>query len=114
MPDTQTVGAPSSAGAKQKTIAPPQVKKKTQEEEVPMYKVIMLWDDEYQEAPVIEALKKVIPQCKNRGYAQQCYKEASMKGRSLLTVVAQEIAEHYALQLKRSDPMVYAKIEEDK
>ena len=45
--------------------------------------------------------------------AQEKYNEAQMTGKALLIVVPKEHAEGYVEILIRSDPMIYAEIEED-
>ena len=83
-------------------------------EECPMWKVLLLGDDEYEEDPVCEVLEAVMPNIENQRTAKEHYDEAQAHGKSMLIVVAQELAEAYVEQLQRADPMVFAEIEEEK
>jgi len=83
-------------------------------EECPMWKVLLLGDDEYEEDPVCEVLQAVMPNIENQRAAREHFDEAQAQGKSVLILVAEEIAEAYVEQLQRADPMVYAEIEEDK
>ena len=78
-----------------------------------MWKVILLGDEEYEEDPVCEVLKAVIPEIDNLRQAAEKYQEAQATGKALLLVVPKEQAEHYVEQLVRADPMVYGSIEEE-
>ncbi|KAL1529266.1 hypothetical protein AB1Y20_000220 [Prymnesium parvum] len=102
-------GGGKSGGAAQ--VAKP--KRKSHTEDVPMWKVIMLGDEEYEEDPVCEVLLQVIPEIGNLRQAQEKYREAELTGKSMLLVVPKEHAESYVEQLIRADPMVYAEIEEE-
>lgn len=103
-----------------------------------MWKVIMLGDEEYEEDAVCEVLLQaseylsllevphccfasscffyclqVIPEIGNLRQAQEKFKEAEVTGKAMLLVVPKEHAESYVEQLIRSDPMVYAEIEQE-
>jgi len=100
-------GAPSAA------IAKPIRKAHT--EDVPLYKVLLLGDDEYEEDPVCEVLNQVIPEITNLRQAQERYDEAQKTGKSLLLIVNKELGEAYVEQLARADPemIVYADLESE-
>ena len=85
-------------------------KRKTQADEIPMYKVILLGDEEYEEGHVVTQLQKVIPKMRKEE-AQEKYYEAQNTGSSIVCVVAQEHAEFYAQQLKRQD--IFVTVEKD-
>ena len=91
-------------------------KLKPLEADIPMWKVILLGDDEYEEDPVVAVLKQVIPEIENERQARERYTEAMKSGRSLLVVQPKEQAEFYVEQLARADPqmVVYSTIEEEK
>ena len=91
--------------------AKPAMKKEMEEE--PMWKVIMLGDEEYECDPVCDVLQTVIPDIENFKQAKEKYDEAESTGKSMLIVVPKEHAEAYVEQLIRAEPMVYAEIEEE-
>ncbi|GJD05776.1 hypothetical protein Gasu2_02270 [Galdieria sulphuraria] len=84
-------------------------KRKTQQEFVPMYKVILLGDEEYDQVAVVQALLKVIPKME-QAEARRIFHEAQSTGESIICIVEKEHAEFYAQQLKREE--VYVRIEE--
>lgn len=84
-------------------------RRKTQADEVPMYKVILLGDEEYDEAHVVTQLQKTIGL--ERGDAQKCFHEAQTTGSAIACVVCEEHAEFYADQLRRQD--IFVEIEKD-
>ena len=100
-------GAPTAAVAKPK--------RKTHIEDVPMWKVILLGDDEYEEDSVCTVLHQVIPDIENQRQARERYEEAMSTGRSLLLIQPKEQAEFFVEQLARCDPqmVVYSKLEEE-
>jgi len=100
-------------GGGQLQIAKPKMKRVV--EDIPMWKVILLNDDEYEEGAVCDVLQSVIPSITNSRQASERYNEAMSTGRSLLITQPKEQAEHYSEQLARCDPqmIVYSKIEEE-
>ena len=104
-------GGSGGAGAAQ--VAKP--KRKTYNEDMPMYKVILLSDEEYEQDPVCTTLRTVIPAIENERQALERYNEAMSTGRSLLITVPEEHAYHYREQLMRCDPsmIVYSTVEEE-
>jgi ATP-dependent Clp protease adaptor protein ClpS len=79
-------------------------KRKTQSDEVPMYKVILLGDGEYEEGHVTTQLQKI---CQlDKGKAVKVFAEAQSTGSSVICVVPEEHAEFYAQQLKRAEIFV--------
>ncbi|EKX41716.1 hypothetical protein GUITHDRAFT_112132 [Guillardia theta CCMP2712] len=85
-------------------------KRKTQDDECPMYKVILLGDNEYEQSHVVTQITKLIPSIsKEEGI--RIFVEAQMTGSSVIIVCTEEHAEHYVQQLKRQQ--IYAKMEKD-
>lgn len=83
--------------------------RKTQADEVPMYKVILLGDEEYEEGHVVTQLQKV---CQiNKNEAARIFAEAQATGSSVVCVVPEEHAEFYVQQLVRND--VFCTLEKD-
>lgn len=84
-------------------------KRKTQSDEIPMYKVILLGDAEYEEGHVTTQLQKI---CQiDKGKAAKVFAEAQASGSSVVCVVPEEHAEFYAQQLKRAE--IFVTIEKD-
>eukprot|EP00173_Palmaria_palmata_P001811 Plantae.Rhodophyta-Palmaria_palmata.ctg20596.p1 GENE.Plantae.Rhodophyta-Palmaria_palmata.ctg20596~~Plantae.Rhodophyta-Palmaria_palmata.ctg20596.p1 ORF type:complete len:181 (+),score=31.29 Plantae.Rhodophyta-Palmaria_palmata.ctg20596:204-746(+) len=84
-------------------------KRKTQSDEVPMFKVILLGDAEYEEGHVTTQLQKI---CQvDKGKAAKVFAEAQASGSSVVCVVPEEHAEFYAQQLKRAE--IFVTIEKD-
>lgn len=114
----RTFGAGGDGGGGQgpagPQLAPPLRAQQT--EDVPMWKVILLGDSDYEEDPVCEVLKGVIPEIGNDREAKMKYDECQATGKALLIIVPKEHAEGYVEQLARADPemIVYAQIEEEK
>ena len=82
-------------------------------EDCPMWKVLLLGDDEYEEDPVCEVLKAQIPDIENLSQAKVVFEEAQASGKAVLLIAPKEHAEGYVEQLIRADPMVYSEIEEE-
>ena len=106
-------GKGGGGGAPTAAIAKP--KRKTHIEDVPMWKVILLSDNEYEPDAVCSVLISVVPEISNDRQAKERYDEAMMTGRSLLVTQPKEQAEVYVEQLARCDPqmIVYSTIEEE-
>eukprot|EP00281_Chroomonas_sp_CCMP1168_P018413 CAMPEP_0206231988 /NCGR_PEP_ID=MMETSP0047_2-20121206/11152_1 /ASSEMBLY_ACC=CAM_ASM_000192 /TAXON_ID=195065 /ORGANISM="Chroomonas mesostigmatica_cf, Strain CCMP1168" /LENGTH=166 /DNA_ID=CAMNT_0053655647 /DNA_START=15 /DNA_END=515 /DNA_ORIENTATION=+ len=106
---TQRTANPSPQGPQtgKPKLAP---KKKTQDDETPMYKVILLGDNDYEQSHVVTQITKVIPSVQKEE-AIRIFVEAQMVGSSVIIVVTEEHAEHYVQQLKRQQ--IYAKMEKD-
>lgn len=84
-------------------------RRKTQEDEIPMFKVILLGDEEYVEAHVVTQLQKTVQIDKSE--ATRIFREAQSTGSSVVCVVCEEHAEFYAQQLRRQD--IYVVVEKD-
>eukprot|EP00802_Teleaulax_amphioxeia_P022099 Tamp_22512.p1 GENE.Tamp_22512~~Tamp_22512.p1 ORF type:complete len:170 (-),score=41.79 Tamp_22512:248-757(-) len=103
---------PQQAAGKPKTATPDlKPKQKTQDDETPMFKVILLGDNDYEQSHVVTQITKVIPSVKKEE-AIRCFVEAQMTGSSVIITVTEEHAEHYVQQLKRQQ--IYAKMEQEK
>ena len=74
--------------AKTPEVAPPETRERTDSAEVPMWKVILLGDDEYDESYVKQSLKQVVEGMTTQA-ADKCYNEASLHGASELVIVPQ-------------------------
>mmetsp|Transcript_40113 Transcript_40113/g.107548 ORF Transcript_40113/g.107548 Transcript_40113/m.107548 type:complete len:154 (-) Transcript_40113:54-515(-) len=83
---------------------------KTQDEDIPLFKVILLGDKEYEEAHVVTQITKLIPSVKEEA-ATRNYVEAQTTGSSVIILCPEEHAEHYVQQLRRQQ--IYARYEQD-
>lgn len=84
-------------------------RRKTQEDEIPMFKVILLGDEEYVEAHVVTQLQKTVQIDKSE--ATRIFREAQTTGSSIVCVVCEEHAEFYAQQLRRQE--IFVVVEKD-
>lgn len=103
--DTQQAPEPEAG----KGAAKARPRRKTQADEIPMYKVILLGDEDYAEAHVVTQLQKTVQISKKE--ATRCFMEAQQTGSSVVCVVCEEHAEFYAQQLKRQE--IFVTIEKD-
>lgn len=84
-------------------------RRKTQADEIPMYKVILLSHDEYDEAHVVTQLQKT---CQlDKQHSKRVFHEAQSTGSSIACVVCEEHAEFYAQQLRRQE--IFVEVEKD-
>lgn len=84
-------------------------RRKTQADEVPMFKVILLGDESYEETHVVTQLQKT---CQlEKGDASRVYMEAQSTGSAIICVVCEEHAEFYAQQLRRQE--IFVVVEKD-
>ena len=104
-------GSPQKQQTKTVQVAPPE--RKTEDAEVPMWKVVLLGDEEYDEAYVVQTIKQVVVQV-TREKCESCFQEAQQHGASEIVVVPQEHAEHFVQQFHRCDPVVYTTCEPEK
>lgn len=84
-------------------------RRKTLADEIPMFKVILLADEGYDEAHVVTQLQKTVQLDKKN--AQRVFHEAQSTGSSVACVVCEEHAEFYAQQLLRQD--IFVTVEKD-
>jgi len=84
--------------------------RKTEADEIPLWKVILLGDEEYEEGHVTTQLQKVVQLAKKD--ASRVFAEAQASGAALVCVVIEEHAEFYAEQLKRQEIWVTLEADE--
>eukprot|EP00184_Porphyridium_aerugineum_P003660 CAMPEP_0184695366 /NCGR_PEP_ID=MMETSP0313-20130426/3020_1 /TAXON_ID=2792 /ORGANISM="Porphyridium aerugineum, Strain SAG 1380-2" /LENGTH=164 /DNA_ID=CAMNT_0027153803 /DNA_START=200 /DNA_END=694 /DNA_ORIENTATION=+ len=84
-------------------------RRKTESEEIPLFKVILLGDEEYDEVHVVTQLVKIVQLQKDE--AVRVYGVAQATGSEVICVVNEEQAEFYVQQLKRVE--IYAIMEKD-
>lgn len=104
---TQQPDQPEADAEKGSAKARP--RRKTQADEVPLYKVILLGDETYVEAHVVTQIQKTVQL--DKGEATRIFREAQTSGSSIICVVCEEHAEFYAQQLRRQD--IFVLVEKD-
>lgn len=104
---TEQVAEPEADAEKGSAKARP--RRKTQADEIPLFKVILLADEEYVEGHVSTQLQKTVQISKRE--ASRIFQEAQSTGSSIVCVVCEEHAEFYAQQLKRQD--IFVVVEKD-
>jgi len=112
----QVTRGPDSGDGKGKggpaaSVAKPKLKRNT--EDIPLWNVFLLGDEEYEQDPVCEVLLNIVPDIANLRQAAEKYEEAEKTGKALLITVPKELGEAYVEQLIRADPMVYAEIKQE-
>ena len=78
---------------------------------MPMWNVILLGDEEYDEGYVCQTMLQVLSGGIEKEKAKSCFQEAQQHGSSIAIVVQQEHAEHYVQQFGRCDPIVFSTCE---
>lgn len=101
-----SVGQPAKPAQQQKAQTA-QPKLQQQDAHIPMWKVLLLGDEEYEEDPVVGVIVEILPEL-GADQARQKFHQAQSTGDSVLTVVNQEHAEAFVSQFHRSLPMVFA------
>lgn len=81
-------------------------------EDAPMYKLMLLGDDGYDPAHVVERMCAVVEDM-DEDQAATVLKQANQQGKSMCGKYPMEIAELYKEQLIRSDPMIFSDLEEE-
>jgi ATP-dependent Clp protease adapter protein ClpS len=98
---------------KQQTkIDEPVSKRKEEFQDAPMYKLMLLSDDSYDTEHVITRLCFIMDDI-DEDQAKTILQQAQMSGKSMCGKYPFEIAELYKEQLIRSDPMIFADLEEE-
>jgi len=81
-------------------------------EDAPMYKLMLLGDEEYDQAHVIERLCVILEEM-DEDQASSVFDQAQISGKAMCGKYPFEHAEMYKEQLVRSDPMIYSDLEEE-
>ncbi|CAM9380521.1 unnamed protein product [Chrysoparadoxa australica] len=100
----------SQSKQKQKEKTTKKSKRVTQEDNVPMFKVLLLGDEGYQREHVLLACQEIIPECDNKR-SVEIFEEAQKTGQSLCGVYPEEEAELYVQQFTRAEPMIFSELE---
>lgn len=113
---TKTV-TKSKQKAKQKeettSVNEPQYDEIMDFEEAPMYRLFLIGDEEYEQKHVVTRLLEVVENI-SEDESASLYKQAYQGGEAMVGKYPLELAETFAEQLTRSDPIIYADVREDK
>jgi len=82
-------------------------------EDAPMFKVLLIGDESYDQAHVIERMCELMDDM-DENQAASIFKQAQAGGDAMCGKYPLEIAELYKEQLVRSDPMIFSDVQEDK
>jgi ATP-dependent Clp protease adapter protein ClpS len=115
------VGVETKQVTKQKSKSVEKRKSKTSDpisrredefEDAPLFKVILIGDESYEQAHVIERLCEIMEDM-DENRAATIFKQAQQGGQAMCGKYPLEHAEMYKEQLIRSDPMIYSDVEEE-
>mmetsp|Transcript_29902 Transcript_29902/g.56100 ORF Transcript_29902/g.56100 Transcript_29902/m.56100 type:complete len:178 (-) Transcript_29902:671-1204(-) len=81
-------------------------------EEAPMFKLMLLGDDSYDPAHVVERMCAVVEDM-DEDQAATVLQQANQEGKAMCGKYPFEVAELYKEQLIRSDPMIFSDLEEE-
>ena len=81
-------------------------------EDAPLYKVMLLGDEEYEQEHVITRMCEILEDM-DENNAATVFKQAQQGGKAMCGKYPYEHAELYKEQLIRSDPMIFSDIEEE-
>mmetsp|Transcript_21632 Transcript_21632/g.31575 ORF Transcript_21632/g.31575 Transcript_21632/m.31575 type:complete len:168 (+) Transcript_21632:139-642(+) len=81
-------------------------------EDAPMFKVLLIGDESYDQAHVVERMCEIMEDM-DENHAATVYKQAQQGGAAMCGKYPLEHAEMYKEQLVRSDPMIYSDVEEE-
>jgi ATP-dependent Clp protease adapter protein ClpS len=90
----------------------PVTRKEEDFEEAPLYKVMLLGDDGYDRSHVIERVCAIMEDLDEDAVAT-IFEQAQISGKAMCGKYPIEHAELYKEQLMRSDPMIFADLEEE-
>ena len=97
---------------KKKQTGDPITRKEAEFMDAPLYKLMLLGDDAYDMSHVIERLCAVMEDL-DEDAALTIFKSAQTAGKAMCGKYPQEHAEVYKEQLLRSDPTIYADLEDE-
>lgn len=82
-------------------------------EDAPMFRLYLIGDEGDDQTHVVTRMTEIVEDC-SEDDAATLFKSASQTGEAFLGKYPMEIAETYAEQLTRSDPIIYADVRDDK
>ncbi|KAL7550477.1 hypothetical protein ACHAWF_013699 [Thalassiosira exigua] len=112
---TTTVTKQKQKSEQKKKFKPsdPDVRKEEDFEDAPMFRLYLIGDESYEQEHVVNRVCEIVEDC-SEDDAATLFKSAYQTGEAFLGKYPKEIAETYAEQLTRSDPIIYADVRDDK
>ncbi len=77
-----------------------------------MFRLYLIGDESYEQEHVVNRVFEIIEDC-SEDDAARLFKSAYQTGEAFMGKYPREIAETYAEQLTRSDPIIYADVRDD-
>lgn len=90
----------------------PVSKRKAEFQDAPMYKLMLLGDDSYDTEHVVLRMCSIIEDL-DEDQASTVLQQAMQEGKAMCGIYPFELAELFKEQLLRSDPMIFADMEEE-
>ena len=111
---TETVTKQKSKSvSKQKSRSSDPISRREEKfEDAPMFKVMLIGDDDYDQTHVIERMCEIMEDM-DENHAASVFKSAQQGGKAMCGKYPLEHAEMYKEQLIRSDPMIFSDVEEE-
>jgi len=111
---TTTVQKQKQKSKQKKKFKPsdPDLKSDEDFEDAPMFRLYLIGDEADEQAHVVTRLSDVVEDC-SVDDAATLFKSASQTGEAFMGKYPKEIAEMYAEQLTRSDPIIYADVRDN-
>lgn len=118
MPDTKqkttTVVKQKQKSKQKKKFKPsePDLRSEEDFEDAPMFRLYLIGDEADEQEHVVTRVYEIVEDC-SEDDAATLFKSASQTGEAFLGKYPKEIAEMYAEQLTRSDPIIYADVRDN-
>eukprot|EP00571_Detonula_confervacea_P000412 CAMPEP_0172314720 /NCGR_PEP_ID=MMETSP1058-20130122/23241_1 /TAXON_ID=83371 /ORGANISM="Detonula confervacea, Strain CCMP 353" /LENGTH=175 /DNA_ID=CAMNT_0013028659 /DNA_START=45 /DNA_END=572 /DNA_ORIENTATION=+ len=90
----------------------PDLKSEDDFEDAPMFRLYLIGDEGYDQQHVVTRMHEIVEDC-SEDDAATLFKSAYQTGEAFMGKYPREVAEVYAEQLTRSDPIVYADVRDD-
>ncbi|CAM9931122.1 unnamed protein product, partial [Laminaria digitata] len=87
-------------------------KRSTETEDAPMFKVLLIGDEEYNREHVVMSIQDIVPDTDNTR-AAEIFEEAQEAGKGFCGTYPEEEAELYVEQFTRCEPIIYADMEKE-
>merc|ERR1712008_628992 len=112
---TTTVTKQKEKSKQKKKMKPsdPDLRREEDFEDAPMFRLYLLGDESYGQEHVVTRVFEVVEDC-SEDDAATLFKSAAQTGEAFMGKYPMEIAEMYAEQLTRSEPIIYADVRDDK
>ena len=103
----------SKQGSKQRVRSSDPINRREEKfEDAPLFKVLLIGDDDYDQSHVIERMCEILEDM-DENQAASVFKSAQQGGKAMCGKYPLEHAEMYKEQLLRSDPMIFSDVEEE-